>query len=78
VFPSVTEAWWHIWASWVGAVGRSGAAGLEVRLALVVRPTLHSGPGVSLLWCVCLIQHDRDEFGLLGASAWNYNWWETE
>jgi hypothetical protein len=30
-----------------------------------------------LLWIVCLIQHDHDEFSLLGASAWNYTWWES-
>jgi hypothetical protein len=27
------------------------------------------GPGPSLLWCIRLIQHDRDKFSRLGASA---------
>jgi hypothetical protein len=42
---------------------------LEVRPALVVRSALTPGSCVARLWCVCLIQHGRDEFGLLGADA---------
>jgi hypothetical protein len=42
---------------------------LEVRPTLVMRPALPPSPCVSRLRCVCLIQHDRDVFGLLGAGA---------
>jgi hypothetical protein len=45
---------------------------LEVRLAQVVRLSLYLGFYVSLLWCVFLIQHDHDEFGLLGVDAQDF------
>jgi hypothetical protein len=37
-----------------------------------VRPALPPGASASLLWCVCFIQHDRDDFDILGAGAWDY------
>jgi hypothetical protein len=59
VFPRVTEAWGLAWASLTGVAGLGE-----------VRPALPPGPGPLLLWCSCLIQHDRDEFSCLGAGAW--------
>jgi hypothetical protein len=47
---------------------RAGAAGLP------------PGPCAACLRCVCLIQHDCDDFGLLRAGTWDYTrcepeWW---
>jgi hypothetical protein len=47
-----------------------------VQPALEVRPALPIGPSTFLLWCVCLVHHDHDEFGLLGAGARNYTLWD--
>jgi hypothetical protein len=49
---------------------------LKVQPALVVRPSMPPGPNAARLWCVCLIQHVRDGFGLLGASVGDYTWCE--
>jgi hypothetical protein len=49
---------------------------LEVRPAQVVRPALPAGSCVAHLWCVCLVQHDPDEFGLLGVDAQDFTWYE--
>jgi hypothetical protein len=43
VFPWVTNAWWHVWAS------------RQVRPTLVVRSALPPGPDAACLWCICLI-----------------------
>jgi hypothetical protein len=71
-FPSVTNAWWHVWASQAGAVGPSGVAG----------PGGSAGPSS---WPRCRLPvvylHDptcRDDFGVLGAGAWDYTWCEPE
>jgi hypothetical protein len=47
-----------------GSTGPGGAAGLP------------PGSCVARLWCVCLVQHDRDEFGLLGVNAQDFTWCE--
>jgi hypothetical protein len=49
-----------------------------VQPALVVWPALPPGPCAARLWCVCLTQHDRDEFGLLGAGAQDFTQCEPE
>jgi hypothetical protein len=50
----------------------------KVRPALVIRPALPLGPSAARLCGVCLIQHNRDDFGPLGVGAWDYTWCEPE
>jgi hypothetical protein len=45
---------------------------LEVRPAQVVRPALPPGSCVALLWCLCLVQHDDDEFDHWGVNAQDF------